>query len=232
MNQAIRLIALTSAVAALSACAHSPVPVAENFALTTQKKVRSAGHWDMLSRDVVSQTKKKLADAGVGATTPLSVVVPPSPSAFDQAFTTFLITELVNGGYHVSVKPDQSTLKISYQTQIIRHESVRPHFVPGSITALTSGLFVAHGLGVHASTGQAMAGALGFAALADLGLSQYSGGPTAHELVLTTMVEGQDRFLVRNSDVYYIENADVSLFAPRGVSVQPIATQNLKVVGQ
>lgn len=227
MRSSIRLVLLASAAAVLTACSHSPIPVAENFELTAQKKVRSAGHWELLSRDIVAQTGARLANAGVSKNTPLSVVLPANSTAFDRAFNEFLITQLVNEGYVVATDAQPQSTKLSYRTQVVRHNSPRPHFIPGAATALTAGLYVAHGL--SGSTGEAMAGVLGFAALADLGASQFSGGPTAHELVLTTMVESQNRYLVRTSDVYYIENADVSLFTPRAPAQ---ASRDVKVVGQ
>lgn len=225
MKTFIKLALASGAVAILSACTHSPIPVAENFPLTTQKKVRSAGHWEILSRDVVQQTTQRLSAAGVAKEADLFVVLPEKPTVFDRAFNDFLITELVNAGYSVTTERTSNAVNVSYKTQLVRHNSERPHFVPGAATALTTGLFVAHGLGANASTGAAMAGVLGFAALADLGAGQYTGGPTAHELVLTTTVERQKRFLVRNTDVYYIENLDASLFTP-------VTSNQMKVVSQ
>lgn len=228
MKSIIRLVLLGCVAAVLTACSHAPIPVAENFEFTSQKKVRSAGHWELISRDIVAQTGTRLVAAGVSKTMPLSVVLPPNPTAFDRAFHDFLITQLVNDGYHVSTAPQAQAARLSYRTQVVRHNSPRPHFIPGAATALTTGLYVAHGLAIHASTGEAMAGVLGFAALADLGASQFTGGPTAHELILTTMVEADNRYLVRTTDVYYLENADVSLFTPRTLP----QVREMKVVGQ
>jgi len=231
MHSSVKLALVAGVVTLVSACTHAPIPVAENFELTSQKKVRSAGHWEILSRDVVAQTTQRLAGAGISKTTVLSVALPKNATAFDRAFNDFLITELVNSGYAVTTERGAGAAVVSYKTQVVEHKSPRPHFIPGAATALTAGLYVAHGLGVHASTGEAMAGALGFAALADLGASQYSGGPTAHELILTTTVESQKRYLVRSTDVYYIENADASLFTPVTSTLQ-IQPKSLKVVAQ
>lgn len=67
----------------MTACATSPIPVSENFPLTVQPKVRLAGHWDILSKDVIVQT---LDTGKVSAPAPLYVTLPPQPSAFDRAF--------------------------------------------------------------------------------------------------------------------------------------------------
>lgn len=228
MKTFLQLVLLVLAMVVLSACTHAPVPVAENFPLTAQKKIRSAGHWDILSQDVVSRTTARLAELGLPQDIPLFVVMPGEPTIFDRAFNDFLITELVYLGYHVTSDEHRASYSIRYHTLLVRHDSPRPHFIPGAATALTAGLLVAHGLGVHASSGEAMAGALGFAALADLGASHYTGGPTANELILTTTVKAADRYLIRSTDVYYIENADIRLFNP-GILLQPKA---LRVVSE
>ena len=98
----MRLLALGAAVALLSACTTSPIPVSENFPLTVQPKVRSAGHWNLLSKDVIAQTLDTLSK--VGTTAPLHVALPVNPSEFDRAFREFLITELVKAGRPVVQK--------------------------------------------------------------------------------------------------------------------------------
>ena len=56
-SKAVSLAVLAGAVATLAGCAYrSPIPLAENFELTVQPKVRSAGHWELVSNDVAAQT--------------------------------------------------------------------------------------------------------------------------------------------------------------------------------
>jgi len=76
MKRSLRISALVLAagVAALPGCAtKAPIPLAENFDLTVQPKVRSAGHWDLLSNDVVTQTLASLKNVQVPANTPIQV---------------------------------------------------------------------------------------------------------------------------------------------------------------
>ena len=80
-SKTISLAVLAGAVAVLSGCAtKAPIPLAENFELTVQPKVRSAGHWDLLSRDVVAQTLETLDHAGIDPNSQLHVALPPNPS--------------------------------------------------------------------------------------------------------------------------------------------------------
>ena len=83
LTKALTWTAAASAVLALIGCAQAPIPVAQNFEYTSQYKVRSAGHWDLVARDVAAQTRTMLGSAGVAGNVPLHVVAPVNPSSFD-----------------------------------------------------------------------------------------------------------------------------------------------------
>jgi hypothetical protein len=218
----MRLLALGAGVALLTACATSPIPVSENFPITVQPKVRSAGHWNLLAKDVISQTLEAMSK--IGTASHLYVSLPPNPSTFDKAFREFLITELVKAGRVVQTTPDNA-IEVSYQTQVVRHEAWRPHFVPAGFTMLTAGLYAMYGL--HAEYIDAkLAGGLGLAAAADTVSSINSGGPTHTELILTTTVATGGRYLTRKTDLYYVEEIDANLFdvlpAPKTTTVKVV----------
>jgi len=224
-SRAISLAVLAGAVATMVGCANrAPIPLAENFELTVQPKVRSAGHWELVSRDVVAQTLATLDKAGVAPGTPLHVALPPNPSAFDVGFRDFLIAKLVQSGATVQQMPGQ-TLDVTYHAQVVRHNSERPHFIPGQFTMITAGLMAAYGLR-HEHLDAQMLGALGLAVAADYGASVNSGGPTNTEMILTTTVARGGQYLARKTDVYYLENADTPLF------MRPSKSVNMKVVSQ
>lgn len=225
-SKAVSLAVLAGAVATLAGCAYrSPIPLAENFELTSQPKVRSAGHWELVSNDVVAQTLGSLDKAGAAPGTPLYVALPPNPSSFDLAFRDFLITKMVQSGATVLQDPGQ-TLNVTYNTQIVRHNSPRPHFIPGQFTMIAAGVMAAYGLR-HEHLDAQLLGALGLTALADYGASINSGGPTNTEMILTTTVTRGGQYVVRKTDVYYLENADTPLF------MRPsYRNVNMKVVSQ
>lgn len=226
-SRAISLAVLAGAVATMVGCANrAPIPLAENFELTVQPKVRSAGHWELVSRDVVSQTLATLDKAGVAPGTAVHVALPPNPSAFDVGFRDFLITKLVQSGAVVQQMPGQ-TLDVTYHAQVVRHNSERPHFIPGQFTMLTAGLMAAYGLRHEHLDAQLLAG-LGLAVAADYGASINSGGPTNTEMILTTTVMRGGQYLARKTDVYYLENVDTPLF----MRPPTIKSVNMKVVSQ
>jgi hypothetical protein len=226
MSKTIGLTALAGLMSALVGCANAPIPLAQNFELTSQYKVRSAGHWDLVSRDVVGQTTATLDKAGVGSL-PVYVGLPARPSAFDQGFRDFLITKMVQGGKQVlTTSSDPQALQVSYQTQVVRHNSPRPHFVPGAITMLAAGIGVAYGLRLEHFDTKMVAGIAAAGGL-DYLSSINSGGPTATELILTTTVTRGGQYVARKTDVYYLETADTPLFVNN--SMQAV---NYKVVSQ
>ena len=214
-------MAIGAGAALLVGCASSPIPVSANFPITVEPKVRSAGHWALLSNDVVKQTLESLGKLGVSGN--LYVALPANATSFDRAFQNFLITDLVKSGRVVQQYPDKA-LEVSYQTQVVRHNSPRPHFVPGRFTMITAGLYAAYGLGL-APVGDKMAGGLAYAAGADYIASEYSGGPTHTELILTTTIAQGGRYLVRKTDIYSVEEADTTLLQYRAPA--PV----MKVVG-
>ena len=224
ISKAIGAAVLVGTAAMLTGCANAPIPVAENFQYTSQQKVRSAGHWELVSRDVVAQTLGTLNQAGA-AGAPLYVALPPNTSAFDYAFRDFLITQFVQSGTPVMQAPGQ-TLDVTYEAQVVRHNSDRPHFIPGQFTMLAAGLFAAYGLR-HEHIDAQLAAGLGLTLAADYANSINSGGPTNTELILTTTVTRGGQYLARKTDVYYLENADTPLFTrPSYKNV------NMKVVSQ
>ena len=226
-SKAVGLAVLAGAVATLAGCAYrSPIPLAENFELTSQPKVRSAGHWELVSNDVVAQTLSTLDKTGVAPGTQLHVALPPNPGAFDLAFREFLITKMVQSGAPVMQDPGPA-LNVTYNTQVVRHNSPRPHFIPGQFTMIAAGLMAAYGLRHEHVDAQLLAG-LGLTALADYGASINSGGPTNTELILTTTVTRGGQYVARKTDVYYLENADTPLF----LRPSHYRNVNMKVVSQ
>ncbi len=224
ITKSLKLLMIGCAAAVMAGCATSPIPISENFPLTVQPKVRSAGHWNLLSKDVAAQTLETLARMGTNSG--LHVSLPADATAFDRAFREFLITELVRSGRTVQQAPGNA-LEVSYQVQLVRHESPRPNFVPGKFTMITAGLYALYGLRAE-HLDVALASGLGLTALADYVASIDSGGPTHTEMILTTTVASGGRYLARKTDVYYLQDEDASLF--RTISNQYVA-QTMRVVG-
>lgn len=225
-----RFLGLVATIVGLAGCASAPIPVSANFEASTQKKVRSVGHWDLIAKDVVSQTVALIGKDGTRPGQAFYVRSPDSASEFDQVFRELLTTTLVRQGYVVQLSPGPTTTDLTYNTQLIVHNSPRPKVIPLGLTALTAGLFVMHAVSLEHVDVQ-RAATLGLAGLMDWGFSEGSGGPTSTELILTTSVSGGGRFLARKSDIYYLEGADATLFARARIA--PVVTsRTMQVVAK
>ncbi|VUZ25907.1 Uncharacterised protein [uncultured Comamonas sp.] len=210
--KSIGLMALAGASAAvLTACGSAPIPVATNFDYTTQQKARSAGHWDLMARDVAAQSLNTLEGVGVLRNVPVYVALPKHASEFDEGFREMLLTKLVQNGVSVLDNARGADLQISYTTQVVVHKSDRPYFIPGKFTVLAGGLMAAYGLRTEHLDTKLLA-TLGLAGAADFAESINAGGPTHTEVILTTSVKRGDQYLARKTDVYYLEDVDAPLF--------------------
>ncbi|GFO56782.1 hypothetical protein GMSM_37890 [Geomonas sp. Red276] len=225
----LRATLIVSVLLFLFGCA-SRVPVATNFPLTTQKKVKAAHHWDVLADDIAQQTQLAVRDHKVElGKEPLYVKPMEGKAPFNTAFSNLLITRLVNRGLPVSSVPKEG-LAISYDTQLLRHDSSRYTHIPGTLTALAAGIWVIRDTVGAASS--ALPVTLGLTGLADYALGHYAGGATHTELIVTTSIVSDNRYVFRRSDIYYIEDEDTSLFIDHQQKVPQVKVKEFKVVGQ
>ena len=188
----------------------SRVPISRNHPLSGQKKAKAAHHWDVLADDIAHQTQIAASrlDSPI-KDSPLYIKPLQGHTAFSAAFSNFLITRLVNRGLPVSSNAEEG-MAISYETQLLRHDSSRYTHLPGSLTALAAGVWVIRDIvGAAAS---AIPTTLGMTGLADFALGHYAGEATHTELIVTTSIIYDSRYIFRKSDIYYIEDEDTDLF--------------------
>ena len=207
-------VALT--VLFVAGCA-SQVPHPQSFPAATQLKPNASRHWETMADDVAIQTRFSWDKLG-NRTAPLYVAPASKRTAFGDAFHNFLVTRLVQHGLPVSNRPEGAFV-VEYQTQLVRHGSERHVYVPGTLTFLTGGLLVARDIAMHGVS------PLGFAALgigADFGASLIDGATTSKlELIVTTSITANGRYVMRKGDVYYLDESDLALFMePRSVPVR------------
>lgn len=225
----MKRIPILIALAAFIAGCASQVPLATNHPLSSQRKVKAVHHWDILAEDVTTQTTAALKRQKIPEGTPIYVSERNS-TPFGKAFRNFLITRMVNRGLPVTSEK-AGAVEIDYETQLVRHESSRYAHTPGSFTVLTGGIWVLRDM--IASGASALPGAVGLAALADYGMGHYAGGPTPTELIITSTIARDKQYLMRKSDIYYLEDADVGLFLQGGrEDDQPRGTKKLEVTNR
>lgn len=197
------------AVSILATGCASQVPSAENHPLTSQKKVKAAHHWDVIAADIAQETKSILSQGASPANQPIFVAPSLESTAFTRAFHNFLVTRLVRQGFNVT-EERAGALEVRYETQVVRHNSDRYAQRPGTLTALVAGILVGRNVHTWDATEKGL-GALALAAGLDVAAG-HAASVTKTELLVTTSILDAGRYVMRKSDVYYIEDEDGSLY--------------------
>ncbi len=205
------------------------VPIAKNHPLSTQKKAKAVHHWDLLAKDVAKQTSLKFASMSSSSRKkPIYVYAPLEDTVFSKAFRELLITHLVGLGLPVATRLNGGEIGLVCETQLITHRSSRYAHIPGTITTLTAGIAVIRD--AFSSSTAMIPAAIGLSALTDWGLGHYAGGATSTELLITTTLTSDRQYLLRKTDLYYIEDGDRNLFATESTELPRIMP--FKVVGK
>lgn len=224
MSAAVSLL-LLSMVAGCSSL--TGVPSASSFQSGSLKKAKSAEHWNIIARDVTSQAVSAIAQHPSLQGKLLFVDRGSAKSDFSQGFNSLLTSNLVNSGLAVSTKPDGAA-KVTFDAQVVRHEDSRKTLEqPGILTALTGGILVARQIDQSKRSQTAkVASTVGLIAAADIGSALVKlNSATNTEVIVTTSIIYQDQYVLRKSDVYYVEDAD-------GVLFDDVQTKLMKVVGE
>ncbi|MBM9535846.1 hypothetical protein [Desulfobulbus alkaliphilus] len=170
--------------------------------------MQAAHHWNVLANDVASRINSELIRQNYIDT---AVYVRHSCSApdacgpgdtfpFDEGFNDLLTTQLVNFGVKTLVREDDGLI-VDYKVQLIQHRANRRQWPqPGVLTALTAGILVFRDAPWEIST-------LAAAATVDA-LNAVSVTHGHFEIVITTSIVDGNRYVMRTSDLYYINDVD------------------------
>lgn len=205
------LTLILCAAALLAGCANQPT--AQWYEQTQQKKLDAAMQWGLVADDAVEQTRLAVMAQPTLKGKPL-YIANRRGTHFERAFRNYMITGLVNAGLPVTPSRD-GAVEITYETQVVRHgDAFDPSlfgYRPGMAAAGAGSFWVLRGLAKSSSsTGLAAATIAGAA-----GYDVYRATePTGVELLLTTSIVESDRYIMRNTDAYYIEKGDAYLFEP------------------
>lgn len=191
----------------LTGCA-TEVPVPTTYPYSTQHKLKSAHHWDVIAKDVAQQISSAMVKHNLVAS-PAIVTTEQPKAPFHKGFRNFLITHLVDLNQPIAVK--DADVEVQIETQLVRHNSDRYASIPGELTVLTAGIMVARNAALRWQDNQQAAGILGLAALADWGKG-YATGLTKTEVIVTTSILHKGQYRMRKTDVYYVEDEDGSLY--------------------
>ena len=209
----------------LSSCSRIPQPA--SYAFTEQQKMQAAHHWDVLASDVANQINNQLVisdyvDKSVFVKSTCGTDANPcergETTQFNEGFRDLLITRLVNFGVPTSIDKKISDIEVNYKVQVIYHASNRYTVAPGMVTALTAAVAVFRNA---PTTIQALAVAAG------LDFANAAAPLNGHyEVIITTSMVTDEKYLFRTSDIYYINDPDFWHYqnVPTGKTIQMAST--------
>ncbi|MBY0409532.1 MAG: hypothetical protein K2Q97_05240 [Burkholderiaceae bacterium] len=211
-------------LAFVAGCSTLDVPRADNYPATDQKKARAVHHWDVLADDVAARIDGKIKAWPVGEY-PIHVAMPATDTSFNNGFRKLLITRLLDRGVTLSTEP--TAVMLAFETQVVQHPSPVDNAVPMPWTRLALGVGVARDWYLfRQSTSSMVVGAAALGVLADA--TQYAtngaaaGGPTRTEVLITTSLESEGRYLASTADVYYVEQDDSALYKMKPPLAPPL----------
>lgn len=204
-----RLSPLLTALVLCLAVGCTRIPQPQGFPYSDQRTMQSAHHWNVLANDVANRINTELLrqhyfnspvhvrhscgkpnTCGPGATFP-----------FDEGFNDLLTTQLVRFGVNTQVSPDSTALTVDYKVQVVYHPDPPSQWPqPGVLTALTTGIMVLR---------DAPSEIIAIAAAAAVDTLRATSVVNGHyEVIITTSIIDRNRYVLRTSDIYYINDAD------------------------
>ena len=191
----------------IGGCARVPQPSSYKF--SSQHKMQAAHHWNLLAADVAARINDELLrqeylhtpvyvrNLCTDANKKSDCVNTP----FAQGFSDLLTTQLVDFGVPTLAQPAADALVVDNKVQVIYHRSGRIRRLwPGALTTLTGGIIALYDAPWKVQ-------ALAASALADIG-----GGAEIinghYEIIISTSIVDDNRFIMRKSDIYYINDLD------------------------
>ncbi len=219
------LLALILIPSLLTSCSRIPRPAP--YAFSEQQKMQAVHHWDVLASDVANRINNQLIisdyiDKAVYVKTTCGTDADPcereETSQFNEAFRDLLITRLVSFGVPTSIDKKLTDIEVNYKVQVVYHASTRHMLSPGSLTALTTAVAVFRNA---SSTARLIALAAGIDIVGST--SPINGH---YEVIITTSMVSDDKYLFRASDIYYINDPDFWQYqkAPTGKTIQMVST--------
>lgn len=206
------VLVMAVAVAVLAGCAR--LPPAGGYPAQPQARMQAAAHWE----DLAATTAERLAAQRQLDTTlagrPVYVRPQGAPTAFNQAFHTYLTAHLGRRGVALAAAPEGAAT-LAYTTQVVAHRGRRaPQYPPGTLTLAGALVALPIAAGGASLTPLETAGAVfGGALLAETGLGALD-SPTGTDLIVATRIEDGGRVLFRAVDTFYINDADFRHYEP------------------
>ncbi|MFH2218072.1 MAG: hypothetical protein ABII68_00220 [Pseudomonadota bacterium] len=200
----------------LIGCA-SPYP--KRHSISSQKKMQSAHHWDVLATDVAEQIKQTLEPQTLEPQTSEPQTIEPqtienydinkykpiyvkesNETPFGKTFRDLLITRMVEKGIKVTKENGPDVLLEENNVRVVHHISKRDTvslYSKNSVFNVLSGEIIVLRGGKMAVSGKS-----------ELSSKNTTSGLFHTEVVINSSLLDGDSYLMRKSDIYYINDPD------------------------
>ena len=179
-----------------------------------QEEIDSVGQWNVLANHVADRVNKELIEQQRLDSSVYVRRVCGTPAkcgggsfAFGEGFYELLTTHLVNFGIPTAASPEHADLTLEYKVQTSYHSSGFGTWnwpKPGGLIALAAGIVVLQDAPMELITAAAAAE-----------IYRNNKGPGGHyEVIITTSILDKKRYLMRSSDIYYLNTSDLWHFQP------------------
>jgi hypothetical protein len=196
----------------LLSCTKQPTPISYPF--STQHKIETAHHWDIIAENFASQIKFSLNQQGFNNRY-IFISSGNAPTQFTQGFKDFLTTHLVNQGVNTLAEEKPESITVEYNAQVLFHKIGKMNYFPspstGAIAVLGAGVIaITDAILSEASKtdfGIAIGGTLlGWSAFDEATARAFRSGQPNSEVIITTSVIDNGLYVMRKTNVYYISD--------------------------
>lgn len=200
-------------VLSLAVGCQSQIPSVEHFDRSSQRKMQSAQHWDVLAQETAKLVSDTIIEKSEARNIPI-FVKRPTDSAFSLGFYDLLKSRLVEKELPLSVTQEDALI-LEYRVMLVRNSDRYQRPPPGMLTALPLGVLAVHTAFASAAPWALWAAAAGVGLAADVGVGMI-GDESNREVIITTALTYNNRYLMHTSSTYYINDPDWRQFAVPG----------------
>jgi hypothetical protein len=198
------------------------VPVPTAYPLSTQQKMQAMSHWDVLADDVARRIHEVLEQRVVERQFPI-YVTSSGATPFAKSFHALLITRLVEKNITVSNTFDNALI-LSFDIDMVRHAERMTRTGKGLYRALSPDVFLYAQRHDFAEPGR-QADWENERILQDAEMNVDAGTYTSTlpriEVMITCTLLSDDAYLMRDSSIYYINDADWWQYKQHAVPQSP-----------
>lgn len=203
----------------------SEAPIPKSYPLTTQEKIQAVYHWGLLAEHIAGLVKVALETEYTNNRLGRPIYVAPSGiTPFEKVFHALLMTKLFATGLSISNNPEQSLL-LSFDIELVKHPKRLIRVNKDIYRSLGPGLIVKSHIPLSefqkASHRDYQVGRN--TVLSNEG-SDYLFTLPENEIIITSSLTYNDRYIMRNSSVYYIDDPEWWQYAQRAEITHPPIT--------